>query len=48
MRHARLMLAGMPQPSPWEPLVAIYQLGCVPIGYVNGEFVIYAPEPVEK
>lgn len=42
-RHARWKLAGMEEPSPWEPIVTIYRLGCLPIGYVKGEFIIYVP-----
>ena len=42
-RSAYWRIAGMPGSSPWEPLVEIYKLGCVPIGFVNGEFVVYVP-----
>ena len=44
-RNARWVLVGMEQPSPWEPLVEMFRLGCLPIGYVRGEFVIYCPKP---
>jgi hypothetical protein len=45
-RHARWTLAGMTEPSPWASVVAMFRLGCVPIGYVRGEgdtFTVYAP-----
>lgn len=29
--------------NPWAPLVETMRLGCMPIGYVGTEFVIYAP-----
>ena len=38
------MIAGMEQASPWEPMVAFYRLGVLPIGYVRGEFTVYCPE----
>ena len=31
-------------PSPWEPLLDLWRLGCWPIGVVRGEFVVYVPE----
>jgi hypothetical protein len=34
----------MDKPSPWEPLVAMYRLGVLPIGYSCGKFVIYVPK----
>jgi hypothetical protein len=37
------------QPNPWEPLVKLYRLGCLPVGYVKGkdgpQFAVYAPAP---
>lgn len=33
----------MTQPDPWAPLIEMYQLGALPIGYSRGEFVIYCP-----
>ena len=44
-RCERWKLAGMIQPNPWTPLVAMFKLGCRPIGYVKGEFVVYVPQP---
>jgi len=35
----------MTQPNLWAPLVAMFKLGCQPIGYVEGEFVVYVPKP---
>jgi hypothetical protein len=46
-RSASWIISGLEQPSPWAPLVEMYRLGCLPIGYVKNEFVIYAPEPKE-
>ena len=43
---------GSDRPNPWAPLVRMYELGCMPIGYArdratgNVEFVIYAPDAV--
>jgi hypothetical protein len=31
-------------PSPWEPLLDLWRLGCWPIGVARGEFVVYVPE----
>ena len=31
-------------PSPWEPLLDIWRLGCWPIGVVSGEFVVFVPD----
>ena len=44
-RCERWKLAGMTQPNLWAPLVAMFKLGCQPIGYVEGEFVVYVPKP---
>ena len=30
-------------PSPWEPLVDMWRLGCWPVGVVRGEFVVFVP-----
>ena len=30
-------------PSPWEPLLGVWRLGCWPIGVVRGEFVVFVP-----
>ena len=43
-RFARWQLAGMTEPNPWEPLVKLYRLGAMPIGFVRGEFVVYCPK----
>jgi hypothetical protein len=43
---------GPDKPNPWAPIVEIYRLGCMPIGYSRNresgevEFVIYAPSAV--
>jgi len=43
---ARWQIVGIGgRPDPWGPLVEVYRLGCWPIGYSGGEFVIYAPGP---
>jgi hypothetical protein len=43
-RNARWALAGFPESTdPYAPLVELYRLGCMPIGYVRGEFVVWAP-----
>jgi hypothetical protein len=45
-RHARWMLAGLPaETDPWAPLVGLWRLGCLPLGYVQGELVVYVPSP---
>lgn len=41
-------MSGMTEPSPWEPLVELFRLGLLPIGYSSGAFVIYAPPAKEK
>ena len=46
-RDARWKIAGMPGVSPWAPLIELYKLGCMPIGYVKGEFVVYVPKATE-
>jgi hypothetical protein len=38
----------MTGPSMWEPIIAMYKLGCLPIGYVKDEFVIYAPDAKDQ
>jgi hypothetical protein len=43
-RHGRRILIRSKDPSPWAPLVEMYRLGALPIGYSKGEFVIYLPE----
>ena len=44
-RHGRWALGGLPDATdPFAPLVDLYRLGCMPIGYVRGEFVVWAPE----
>jgi hypothetical protein len=30
--------------NPWASLVEIYALGCVPVGVVDGEFIVYVPQ----
>jgi len=48
-RSVRWRLAGLPEDrNPWAPLVAMFRLGVIPIGYVRGEFVIYCPPPAAK
>lgn len=34
----------MSQPNPWKPLVEMYEMGAMPIGYSGGEFVVYCPK----
>ena len=46
-RDARWKIAGMPGVSPWAPLIELYKLGCMPIGYVKGKFVVYVPKATE-
>ena len=43
MRRARWILADMAGQCPSAALIALYRLGCVPIGFVGGEFVVYRP-----
>jgi hypothetical protein len=40
-----MKLIGKGADSIWEPLVEMYRLGAMPIGYSQGHFVIYAPQP---
>lgn len=45
-RHVRWILSSLPaERNPFAPPVEIYRLGCMPMGYSRGEFVIYAPSP---
>jgi hypothetical protein len=37
----------MNEPNLWRPLVDMYKLGCVPIGYVGNKFVVYVPECIK-
>jgi len=46
-RFARWKLAGMEQPNIWAPLVEMYLLGALPIGFVKDEFVIYLSQKAE-
>jgi hypothetical protein len=32
-----------PDKDPSAPLIELYRLGCVPIGYSGGAFVVYVP-----
>jgi hypothetical protein len=45
-RAWRWRFVGMAGPNPWEPLCELFRLGCMPIGYSGGAFVVYAPEPM--
>jgi hypothetical protein len=42
-RAAAHMVADIPN-NPWAPLVEIMALGCIPIGVVGDEFVVWKPE----
>jgi len=42
-RDAAHMVADIPN-NPWAPLVEIMALGCIPIGVVGDEFVVWSPE----
>jgi len=49
-RSARWKLLMKDKPNPWAPIVEMFRLGCMPIGYCKGdsgvvEFVVYCPEP---
>jgi hypothetical protein len=44
-RYARSKLIGKGAESVWEPLVEMYRMGALPIGYSQGHFVIWVPEP---
>jgi hypothetical protein len=37
------MVADIPN-NPWAPLVEIMALGCIPIGVIGDEFVVWSPE----
>ena len=41
-RSARARLANTS--DVWAPIAEMFRMGCHPIGYVRGEFVIYAPQ----
>jgi hypothetical protein len=28
----------------WEPMVRLFKMGCLPIGFVKDEFVVYCPK----
>ena len=44
-RNGWWILGGLPEyASPNKPLIDLLKLGCVPIGFVKGEFVVYCPE----
>jgi hypothetical protein len=44
-RQARWTLGGLDENAdPSTPLVQLYRLGCMPIGYVRGEFVVWVPQ----
>ena len=43
-RHARALLAGWPEErNAFAPLVALYKMGCCPIGFVEGAFTVWCP-----
>jgi len=50
-RAARWQLGGLTEPDPFAPLVALYRMGALPLGYVeeNGEvaLAIYCPPPAQ-
>ena len=40
--NAAHLVSGLPH-NPWTPLMEIGALGCVPVGVINNEFVVYVP-----
>lgn len=47
-RYAYWQIAGMLTPNPWKPLVELYRMGCVPIGFSGNKFVVYVPKVKAK